>query len=181
MSANYELKYRDGRVEEFCGHRGYYYVLGPDTLLCFFPMPAWCRHCGAVRLCEDLEPADKIRELLKQVENPESDLYRQFKRPPSAEFIENTKASLRNKLRLWELRTSPPRCMSCGKSLVSFFEDGKWSPHPGTGEEVFFSWAGMSSTDFAMRFFDPEGAELALSDAQRMHYFSLIRANKLLW
>jgi len=71
--------------------------------------------------------------------------------------------------------------MSCGKSSVSFFVADKWSPHPGTGEEVLFSLAGIGSTNYAMRFFDPDGAELILSDAQRQHYLSLVGTGEHLW
>lgn len=181
MPGVYKLKYRDGRVEELWGHEGYYYVLGPDALLSFQPMPAWCHHCKEISLVEDLEQQpDEIREELRQIADLESPWYRQRKHRIDEHFISVSKEHLTNKLLLWSRRKSRPRCIDCGNSTVSFFEHRKWAPHPGTGEEVFFELAGIASTNVARRFFDPDGVALALTDAEREHYVTLLRENKVL-
>lgn len=181
MPAAYELKYRDGRVEELWGHRGYYYVLGPETLLCFLPIPAWCSHCANIQLAEHLMKPEELEAELKQLHDPQSEWHRTRPRPPLQKDIAFRESFFRNQLTLWSKRTSQPRCMNCGEPRVSFFVEGKWSPHPHSGEEVLFSCVGMCSTDFAMRFYNPDGVELTLSEDQRKDYLSLVNAGKYLW
>ncbi len=67
------------------------------------------------------------------------------------------------------------------QKFSELFRRGQMVASPGTGEEVLFLWVGMGSTNYAMRFFDPDGAELTLSDAQRQHYLSLVRTGQHLW
>ena len=66
--------------------------------------------------------------------------------------------------------------MKCGKAEVTFFVSGEWSPHPKTGELIMFSAVGMCSTNFAMRFFNPEGEELTLTEIEQEHYDSLAKS-----
>ena len=181
MAGIYHLKYRDGRAEVLCNGEGYYYVLGPDTLIHFSPIPAWCHHCKIISLVEDLKQPEDIREELRQIEDPESPWYRNRKYRIDEHFISVNKEHLKNQLTLWNQRTSPPRCVVCGTTAVGFFEHRKWAPHPGTGEEVFFSLDGVGSVSCdRIRYFNTDGVELALTDAEREHYRTLRRENKAL-
>jgi hypothetical protein len=81
-------------------------------------------------------------------------------------FTEVWKYKREAQLRHVLARRLPPSCLHCGHRQVSFFTEGKWAPHPGTGEEVRFSCTGMCSTDFAMKFYDIDGNLLELSDKE---------------
>jgi hypothetical protein len=180
MPGVFELRYRDGRAEQLWGIRGFYYVLGADLLLCFLPTPAWCHNCAGHCHAEDLEDVETLKSKLKQLDDPQSEWYRTQPRP-TADLVAHSRQHYQNQLRLWEQRTSPPRCVNCGKTEVSFFVENEWSPHPHSAEEVRFVCIGMGSTSFAMKFFNPDGVELTLTPEERKHYLELINAGRCLW
>jgi hypothetical protein len=180
MPGYYTLKYRDGRSEEYFGHRGYYYVLSGGRLVSFNPDPVWCHTCKRVTLGEQVRTRAEVEEELRQIEDQNSEWYRAQRRAPRAEDVAAWKKLLNALVLLWDERTSPAKCMTCFQPTVSQFVWGKWQPHPGTGEEIFYECTGMCSTDFAMRFFTPNCEELSLSKAEEEKFFAMIRKGAVL-
>ena len=178
MPGFYTLEWRDGRTEDLFGHRGYYYVLPDRRLVSFLPDPAWCRHCGAITLCEHLRQVAEIEQELTTLDDPNSERSLQLGRSPNPGFPETWRQVLLLQLRHAQLRELPPSCLTCGQRDVAYFPEGEWAPHPGTGEEVRFSFAGMCSTDFARKFYDVDGKLLDLSESEREALKQSIRQDK---
>jgi hypothetical protein len=89
-------------------------------------------------------------------------------------FADTWRQKLKNQLRLATQRKLPPSCLRCGMREVSYFKEGEWAPHPGTGEEVRFSCSGMCSTDFAVKFYNLDGELLPLSDDEKSNYLDAV-------
>lgn len=178
MPGTYTLEWKNGRKEKLFGHRGYYYVFPDRTLLSFPPVPAWCHQCGQIRLCENLEDEWQIRQELADLSDPASARVEEEARASSPVFSEAWKRRLVTVLQHVLARRLPPSCLYCGERQVSYFKEGEWAPHPGTGEEVRFYGSGMCSTDFAMKFYDIDGNLLNLSLEERRALFEAIQAEK---
>ncbi len=179
MATVYKLEYRDGRSEDLFAQRGFYYVLGSGALLSFDAIPAWCHECDSIVLAENLMTPELIQADLKDIDDPTSPFH-QTKIPPSSSDVAFWRQHLANQKMLLELRKSPPRCMKCGKSRVSYFPF-HWAPHPATGEEVRCYGQGVGSqrhADPAIRFFSPDGEELVLSEFERANLLALIKNGK---
>ena len=124
-----------------------------------------------------MKPSE-IEAELKLIDEPNSEWYRRYPRGRAPGEDSRIRERLRNQLSLWARRKNLPRCLVCGLPGVSFFVEGKWTPHPGSGEEVLFSCVAICSDGFAMRFFDPDGVELTLTETERKHCRSLVDAAK---
>jgi hypothetical protein len=170
MPAMYQLEWRNGRIDEIYGHRGYYYVFSDSEVLSFLPTPAWCNICGKITLCEKLESPEAIKSELDQLEEPESEIAKMLRRSSTPDFSDRWKRRREMDLLLVTQRTEPASCLTCGGRQVVHFIDDVWMPHPGTGEEVRFSCSGMCSTTFAMKFYDLEGRllEIDTDDKKRL-------------
>ena len=178
MPGAYTLEWRDGRKEDLFGHRGYYYVFPDRTVLSFLPDPAWCRHCGQIRLCEHLQKESTIRQELADLSDPNSKLSQELARFSRRGFSEVWKQKLEVTLRHAILRKLPPTCIHCGYRNVAYFIEDRWAPHPGTGEEVRFYSSGMCSTDFARKFYDVDCNPLVITEDQKAELWEVLRQNR---
>jgi hypothetical protein len=179
MPGVFTLEWSDGRTEEIYGHRGYYYVFPDDTLLAFYPEPAWCYICGALTLCERLLPVAEIQAELDELKNPESTRSQELRKSSLPDFPEIWQHRRQLELRHAHARTLPASCLACGERQVSRLPDNEWAPHPATGERVRLYASGMCSTDYAMKFYDTDGTLLPLTEAERMRLLTLIDDGKV--
>jgi hypothetical protein len=178
MPGAFTLEWRDGRTEHLFGHRGYYYVLPDRTILSFLPDPAWCRHCKKIRLCEHLRGQESLQQELRDLADPNSKRSLELAIGSTPEFAETWKRKLEVELRLSTLRQMPPSCIYCGHRDVAYFIEGRWAPHPGTGEEVRFYGSGMCSTNFAVRFYDVDCNPLTITDEEKAELWEHVRQNR---
>jgi hypothetical protein len=177
MAGVYELRYRDGRQEELWSEDNCYYVLAPDHLRQVNTIPAWCRSCDAVEVAERLRTPQEIELELRDCDDPNSAFVQKHFASSPPERLLQWKSGGRKELAYSNQRKSPPRCLICSRTDVSFFIYGKWTPHPKSQEEVFFICVGIGSTRVYRRFFDSEGVELVPTEAEMKHFPTLIREN----
>jgi hypothetical protein len=176
MPGAYTLEWKDGRKENFFGHRGYYYVFPDRTLLSFLPAPAWCHACREIRLCEHFSDEASLRKELADLSDPTSARSQELAKSSSPHFPEVWKRKREVEFRHALARRLPPSCLHCGQRRVAFFTEGEWASHPGTGEDVRFCCSGMCSTNFAMKFYDVDGNLLKTSAEERAALLESIRS-----
>jgi len=177
MADVYELKYRDGRHEELWSEDNCYYVLGSDHLRRVNTIPAWCYNCKGIEPAEDLRRPQEIELELQACDDPKSAFVQQnFPSSPPDRLLW-WKSRLQKELAYSSQRKSLPRCLTCGRTEVSFFIYRKWAAHPESQEEVFFTAVGIGSTSVYWRFFDSEGVKLEPTEAEMEHFSTLIRGN----
>jgi hypothetical protein len=162
MPALYEIRHLpQGTTEEFAGSRGNYYEFEDGSRIDVWSRPAWCRRCGDYTHGESIESLDEIDQQLRDLEDPQSELYQFIQRGVSKGRFRRRWIEMIKQRRRWrEGRVSPPRCLLCGSTELVSLPEGVEIPNPrGTGT-VVLNVIGHCSTWFNEWFFTPEGERI---------------------
>ena len=171
MPATFEITYlRDGRTEETWLTRGLYYELENGQNLDVNTHIAWCSECKLFTDGELIQTPDEICNQIAELRDPSSaarkfaDWNAEQIRIATGRAARNYNAdritTLETRLKWSILRKSPPKCILCGKTDITFpltmHETEAELDIPEIGR-VRIECAGISSTEFMNWFFTPEG------------------------
>lgn len=163
MPAIYLLTFLpEQRTEDFVGSRDDYYRLPGGAKITVYSVPAWCERCVKVIHGEQIESVDAIDKRIADLERLAAEIRGEMTRPPlpapdapGDRHQQEQIAELKLRREWRARRSSPPKCLTCGSTVIVPLDDGKTMRI--TGGSVRCDFTGIGDTASHMRFYSPEG------------------------
>jgi len=100
------------------------YRLNDGSTLHIEQQAAWCEQCRRFGSAELVSSIDELRDWLEELQNPTQSIHFAL---PSADAIQGAIDEVQVRLRWFQTRKSPARCLTCGSTAITpirFGEDG---------------------------------------------------------
>ena len=163
MPAIYLLTFLpERRTEDFAGSREDYYRLPDGAEIMLYSAPAWCGRCAKVVHGEEIESVDAIDKRIANLERLAAEIRCEMTHPPlptpnvpGDRYQQEQIAELKLRCEWRTRRSSPPKCLTCGSTVIVPLDDGKTMRI--TGGSVRCDFTGMGDTASHMRYYSPDG------------------------
>ena len=154
----------------------YLYKTSPHSVIYVNRTAGWCYSCQNISPIEDFTDYENVKQELqeyieKRIAHEKTMMYRLFSyKSKDHLYINDRIVQLTDRLRLYENRVSPPKCLECGSTDVvpvklPYYSDSDKHPlnfiHPNCGGTLYIQNTMIRFTmRFTKRFYDVEGNRL---------------------